>query len=77
MSFQRTSSSSFFDFYKSKIMEMTEDDYKDISLRFRNGVVVKDRRWYFKSYPQCFVGELLMKGKHLLRFQKGPKRLSG
>jgi len=35
---------------------MTQDDIDHLSEKFKQGVVIKDRRWYFKIYPACFVG---------------------
>jgi len=40
-----------------------EKQYDDLAIRMRdpqNGVEVKDRKWYFRNYKECFVGRELV-----------------
>lgn len=42
--------------FADQVREMPDSEIKSISERFRSGVDVRDRRYLFKKYEQCFVG---------------------
>ncbi len=46
-----------FDSFVASRKTMQEKDILGLGERFEVGVSVKDRRWYLKVYPNCFVGK--------------------
>ncbi len=46
-----------FDSFVASRKTMKEQDISALGERFQVGVNVKDRRWYLKVYPNCFVGK--------------------
>ena len=58
-----------------KILEMSHNDLEDLSKRLKSEVIVKDRRYFWRLYKQCFVGseviDWLLKNEKLKNRNEG------